>query len=248
MEEITLKGKRNLEGRLWLPPNARKAVVVAHSFRNNMNEPACSDAERKFAGERYAVLTFNLTGHGQSEGRLRDLSYGTVSEDVASAIKYMRERGFSKTGAYAISLGTIASVLSSERPDSQVFLSPTPLYYPKGLLERYSESIDTAQMEREGYSLAMSGSGRGSFEIGKAWIEEMRREKGEVRRTHVQNRTPTLIIQGTEDEAGIIKGRRFHGAPTDEYIEVRGADHNFNQPEQRKVAIDKALNWFDKTL
>src|SRR3989344_4676219 len=199
MENIILKSNQDLEARLWLPQDFKRAIIIAHSFRNDMDEPACSEAERKFFDEGYGVLAFNFIGHGDSKGRLRDLSYRTLSENVSSAIKYMRNRGFQKIGVYAISLGSIATVLSDERPDSQVFLSPTPLYNPKGSLERYSKSLDMQQLERDGYSLAVSGSGRGGFEMGREWVHEMQGENGQTLRTHIESKIPTLIIQGKKD-------------------------------------------------
>ena len=249
MKKIILKSNKNLEARVNIPINSKKAIVIAHSFRNDMNEPACLDVEKAFSKKRYAVLNFSFLGHGKSAGKLREVSWKSISENISSAINYLREKKFEKIGIYAISFGAIASVLSAEKPNAQVFLSPTPLYRPDGLLKRYKDSIRMEDLKTKGYSLAMSGSGRGGFEIGKEWIDEMQNEKGRVLRIHKQKKIPTLIIQGTKDPSynqNIIK--KFIETSKDKYFEIPSADHNFTDEKYRKIAINKALEWFDKTL
>ena len=249
MKKIILKSNKNLEARVNLPINSKKAIVIANFLRNDMNEPACLDAEKVFSKKGYAILNFSFLGHGKSSGKLREVSWKSISENISSAINYLREKKFQKIGIYAISFGASAAVLSSEKPNSQVFLSPTPLYKPNGLLERYKPSMDMKNLKTRGYSLAMSGSGRGSFEIGKEWIDEMRNEKGKVLKIHKQNKIPTLIIQGTKDPSyNPLLIKKFIETSKDKYFEIPGADHNFTDENYRKTAINKALEWFDKTL
>jgi len=75
MKEFILPSNKDLESRLWLPKNARKAIVVAHSFRNSMDEPVCIEAAQEFSNRGYAVLAFNFLGHGKSGGELKDVNY-----------------------------------------------------------------------------------------------------------------------------------------------------------------------------
>lgn len=253
MKNIFIKSNKELEARLWISEqNSKNAIIIAHSFRNNMDESACSEAEEIFFEKGYGVLNFNFLGHGKSKGRLRNVSYRTLSENISSAVKYMKEQKFKKIGVYAISIGVVASVLSSEKPDCQVFLSPIPLYNPEGLLERYKSSINFQELEKKGYSLVMSGSGRGSFEMGREWISEMQNENGKILKTYLKNKISTLIIQGTNDPFyNSDKIKKFlkdssYPASYDEYYEIQNADHNFTNKAYRKIVIEKALNWFDE--
>lgn len=244
-----LQSNTNLEAKLWIPENSQKAIVIAHSFRNSMDEPVCSEAAQEFSNKGYAVLSFNFLGHGNSGGSLRDVSYKTTSENLSCAIKYFRDRGFERVGVYAISLGTVATVLSKEHPDGQIFLSASPLYNPKGLLERYSKYIDREKLKIQGYCDVVSGSGRGSFQMGKEWIGEMDGAKGEVWKRHKKNKIKTLVIQGTKDELSRLKGvKSFVGFSDDEYLEIKGADHNFTNPSHRKKVIANSINWFNNNL
>jgi len=238
-----------LEVQLEVPAGATKAILLAHSFRNSFHEPALFQAVPPFSRAGYATLALNFLGHGDSGGELKEVSYRTVSENVSYALQYLRGNGFQRVGVYAISLGTVATVLSSERPNAQVFLSSTPLYDPQSLLKRYQQHIDSEKLEKDGFAVLVSGSGRGSFKMGREWIEEMRREDGQILRAHLERRVPTLIIQGTNDElTDINTARAFIAKTGDDYLEIPEANHNFTMQKQRDEMIKAALNWFNSKL
>ena len=229
----------------------KKGIVIAHSFRNTFEQPVCLEAAKKFFEEGYAVLVFNFLGHGRSGGSLRDVSFRTTSENVASAIKYLRGKNIAKIGVYAVSLGTIATVLSKEHPDAQFFISPSPLYNPRGLLERYSQFISPQQKEilKKGYAIVTSRSGRGDFEMGEEWINEMENENGKIKERYISNKVPTLIIQGTKDELERLGGvKDFIDSTNTPYFSIQDGDHELTNPEHRENVISKAIDYFNKTL
>lgn len=251
MRKVTIHSNKDLEGKLWLPSGANRGIVVAHSFRNDSGEPVCSEASEYFANKGYAVLALDFLGHGKSKGELRDVSYRTTSENITSAIQYLKEQGISRVGVYAISIGAIATVLSKEQPDAQVFVSPSPVYNPRGLLERYSEYINSQreQLEEKGYATITSGSGRGNFQMGKEWINEMESENGETRTRHIQNKVPTLIIQGTEDELTRVNdAKKFVKDTGNDHLYIPKGDHNLTNVKHREIAIEEAERYFDRKL
>ncbi len=251
MKNITIKSNHDLKGKLWLPKNAKKGIVVVHQFKESSEHPTCFEATKSFYKKGYAVLTFDLLGHGKSKGSLRDVSYRTTSENVSDAIKYLKEQGVSKVGVYAVSLGTIATILSSERPDTQVFVSPAPIFNLEGLLERDGASIKESpeKIEEQGYAIATSSSGRGNFKIGKEWLDEMKKERREIHQKHMENKTPTLIIQGTHDElTNINEARNLTAYFGDSSLFLDGADHNLTNPLDNEFAISKAGEWFERYL
>jgi esterase/lipase len=253
MDNISFNSQgKNLEAKIWLPENSKKAIIVAHSFRNNMDEPACIEAAQEFAENAYAVLSFNFLGHGNSEGTLRDVSYKSVGANIASAIEFLKAKNFSQIGIYAISIGAIASVLSQTPTNAQVFLNPSPLYNPRGLLERYSKYINDDSLNKQGYAKVLSGSGRGSFEMGKEWIREMQKNPKNIHHKYQSDNIPTLILQGTQDDLSPLKTtRKFiqtHSPSNTEYQEIENADHNFTNLSHRKEAIKQALDFFQTNL
>jgi len=251
MKKINLNSNKKLVARLNMQDDMSKSIAFTHSFRNNMNIPLITEAEQKFAEEGYSTLAFDFLGHGDSNGRLREVSYHNLGDNLSSAIKYLRNAGCQKVAVLGISLGTIASVFADERPDAQVFINPSPLYNSNFLLNRYFPGIEEhmEELNKNGFLTAISGSGRGSFELGKQWVLEMQQGSEVTYKRHEQNNTPTFIVQGNNDELSSHETRnpyiqRFGG----KFYFIEGADHNFSNRKNRKEALDVSLKWLKENL
>lgn len=70
MENINLQGDYKLEARVE-NRDSKKGIIIAHSFRNSMDELACSDAEQLFYKNGFTTLSFNFLGHIQRNFLLR---------------------------------------------------------------------------------------------------------------------------------------------------------------------------------
>jgi len=248
MQEFKLKSNVDLEARMNVPKGANKAMIIAHSLRNDFNFPVCREAEEKFAVEGIATLAFNFLGHGKSGGELKDVNYAATAENISSAITYLKDKRFWKVGVYGIGLGAVAAILSEEKPDAQVLISPRLLYNPKVLLDDdgYGEDINKqrAQMDEKGF-VVITSSSRGEFSLGAEWIHEMEQDDGKMHRTYNESNVSTLIVQGSEDE--LIQRKPtvnfLAQLPSKSDYKVMEGDSNFTAPEQRKVAISTAIEW-----
>jgi len=239
---------RKLESEIWMPSRAKAGVIIAHSYRNDYNEPVCSDAAQKFLKEEYAVLRFNFTGHGNSDGLLEDICYRTVAEDMSMAIDFMRSKINTKIGVYAISLGTSAVLLSSSKPDAQVLLSPPTDH--QFLYIRYEEQIRKAMSQEQDYIELISASGRGRFRIGKEWLNEMIDSDLSFPEKYNEIAIPTLLIHSAgdtllnyKDTLGLCEqNSRF------DLMLVHHSDHNFSDPKEREIIINLAVEWMNQQL
>lgn len=245
----TSQGK--LEGKLHQSTKTNMGIVIAHSFRNDFNELVCREAFNHFANQGYSVLAFNFTGHGNSRGNLSDLSYKRARNDFEEATKYFMKEGICRIGTYAISLGTIAGAVSQFPADANVFLSPTPLLNPKAMLTRYQKQIDSQkkEIEKRGYAILNSKSGRGKFRMGEKWIQEMKHLPEDLFQTFCKNCSPTLVLQGTNDNlADLEKTKNLSKIKNVEVILISGADHNFTDPSHRTETIEQASKFFKRCL
>src|SRR3989304_4897377 len=76
-----------LNGRLFGAENDT-VVILSHMRRND--QTAWFDFAEELAREGYAALTFNFRGYGDSQG---DQDFDKLDDDLAAAIRYMRDRG-----------------------------------------------------------------------------------------------------------------------------------------------------------
>ena len=90
----------------WLTPTpAAAAVVLVHGFTAHRNDPAVVSTAHELRGEGYAVVTYDMRGHGESEGlcTLGDLE----KLDVAAAVVAARDLA-PRVVVVGASLGAVA--------------------------------------------------------------------------------------------------------------------------------------------
>ncbi len=248
--EIQSEG-RLLAGELYLPPDAKRGIVIAHSFRNDRNEPVCSEAAKRFAEDNYAIISFDFVGHGKTGGGLENVCYRTLTEDMSAAIGFLKsEIGGNAIGVYAISLGAAAAVLSDNRAAAYVLLSPHN--NRMSLLKRYKGQLmeQNKDLTERGYAVLDSESGRGQFKMGKEWIDEMRYGDLDLKVRYCNTPERTLLIQGTIDPLVSVKEVRdlqYNNSNFGLFV-VPGADHNFTESRDRELVISVALAWFNRAL
>jgi uncharacterized protein len=103
----------------FMPAASQKAIIMVHGRGSNR-------ADRQVYTLRYAadlhragynVLTFDLRGHGQSDGWF--ISFGQYEQrDVLGAWEYMKSRGFAaqRMGIWGWSMGASTTLLAMDSP------------------------------------------------------------------------------------------------------------------------------------
>jgi pimeloyl-ACP methyl ester carboxylesterase len=70
------------------------------------------DIARKMVEAGYNILTFDLRGHGQSEGKHMSLGY-YEQRDLLGAIDYVKQRGMNKIGIIGFSMGAATVLMTA---------------------------------------------------------------------------------------------------------------------------------------
>ena len=128
-EEICFNnGEVSLAGTLALPDNARDVPVVVMVSGSGQQDRDETLMEHKpfavladaLAREGIASLRYDDRGCGGSAGVFADATTADFASDAASAVKFLRDRGFTKVGVLGHSEGgTIAFLLAgAETPDA----------------------------------------------------------------------------------------------------------------------------------
>ena len=243
---------KNLEARIWIPENYKNAIIITHSWRNNMDDPICFEAAEAFYNKNYLVLQVNLVGHGKSEGKLRDLSYQSMINNINSSFDYIKQNyDFEKIIGMGISLGSVAIAFSKVNFAAQILLSYNPIINPKYLYERYKIGIHKKEEElnKEGFITLNSVTGRGQFEMSKEWSEEMKYQDKEFLQCYIDNPVDTLLVQGTADHS--YNAERFNNflkIKKVDHLEIPGADHNFSNKDHRVFIINQIFEWLQNIL
>ena len=217
-----------------------------------MDEPICSEAAQRFYKNNFLVLQLNLVGHGKSEGTLKDLSYKTINDDITSAFNYLKqEYKPEKISGMGISLGAAAIGFSNLKFASQILLSYRVILDSKRLYDRYADLIaeKESELSKKGYIMIPSASGRGDFEMGEEWINEMRYHSDDLTKRYVANKRKTLLVQGLKDDfydATIFNS--FLKKSGVDYFEVITGNHNFSNKDNRDMILDLCEQWLADNL
>ncbi|PIN80469.1 hypothetical protein COV13_03530 [Candidatus Woesearchaeota archaeon CG10_big_fil_rev_8_21_14_0_10_32_9] len=254
MIEVSIQNKpyQDIEGKLWLPKNPVAGIIITHSWRNSMNEPMCSDAAQYFYDLGYSVLQINLPGHAKNDP-LRNLSFKSATLAIDNAVDYLKKKsGVKKIFGFGISLGNAAIGFNEHNLfTAEALLSYGLLINPKSLYERYKDQINSQlnEINTKGYAVMDSTSGRGIFEMGTEWINEMKNDSSKYSKIFANNNTPVLLIQGTKDERfNEARYRAFSEQTGKDYLYVEGADHNFKNIDHRKEVLIHVKDYFSRFL
>jgi fermentation-respiration switch protein FrsA (DUF1100 family) len=113
-ERISYPNKQDLliSGLLYAGAGAHTLVVVCHGFTGSKEGGGRAIAmAEEFAKQGYAVLLFDFTGSGESEGNFSDITLTGHIEDLACSVEYGLRAGFKRIVTLGRSFGGTTALL-----------------------------------------------------------------------------------------------------------------------------------------
>lgn len=116
-ENITFKSTiDNLTLHGWFIPQVKSdaVIIMLHAADGHRADSSIGllNIAQELVNNGYNVLTFDLRGHGDSEGHI--ISGGHYEKrDLLGAISYIKQRGYQKIGVIGFSLGAATSILTA---------------------------------------------------------------------------------------------------------------------------------------
>jgi putative redox protein len=242
---IGADGKSQLAARLDLPqPQPRAYALFAHCFTCTSNVFAASRIAANLVGHGIAVLRFDFTGLGASEGEFANTTFSSNIGDLAAAADWLRRERQAPALLIGHSLGG-AAVLAAARsiPEARAICTISAPAEPSHVVRLFAPSVPEIDARGEAEVLL---AGR-PFRIRKEFLEDI--EEHRLAEDIAGLRRPLLIFHAPGDAVvGIENASRIFGAAKHpkSFVSLDDADHLLSRREDAAYVADVLAAWAER--
>lgn len=248
-EKLTFPGalSAQLAARLERPTGEPIAYALfAHCFTCSKDLRAVREISRALCDEGLAVLRFDFTGLGESEGEFADSDFSSNVDDLVAAANYLRREYRAPGLLIGHNLGGAAVLLAAARiPEAKAVATigaPSDTKHLRAsLIQGAPElaSTDEAEIELEGRK----------FTIKRRFLEDLEAQNVEQKLDGL--RVPLLVLHSPTDETVAIEhARRIYDAARHpkSFVSLDGADHLLGEPRDARFVAGLLAVWSARYL
>jgi putative redox protein len=195
----------------------------------------------------YAVLRFDFTGLGESQGDFAETTVTSNVSDIAAAAAYLQDRGFPRLALAGHSLGGAATLLAAERVPAAEAIIVVGAPFTADHVRHLFEDEDVQRALEKG-RITVSIAGR-PFQIGATFFEDLERHCSPERIAELER--PLLVVHGTADRVvEIAEGERIFDAARQPrwFCAIPGGGHLLTNPAHAKQAGRTIVTFLDTVL
>lgn len=248
-EKISFQGAlgNSLSARLDSPLGEIKAYALfVHCFTCSKDFLAASHISSALTEKGIAVLRFDFTGLGSSEGEFSNTNFSSNIEDIKAAIDYLKSEGKSPQILIGHSLGGAAILRAAESvSDLKALVTINAPSDPSHLRRLMKSSLQ--EIESQGYAKVVLG-GR-EFQIQKQFIDDLENHKSLSYLKDI--RAALLIFHSPQDTTVDLENAKliFTAAHHPKnFISLYEADHLLTQPSDAVYVADIIKSWVNRYL
>lgn len=248
-EKVTFDGAGGrLSGTLQVPQGTpRGSVVLAHCFTCSKSLKVTRSLATGIEDGGYAVLRFDFTGLGESEGDFADTSVTSNIGDLEAAARLLEELGLGQCAMIGHSLGGAATLLAAGNvPTVRAVAVVAAPFSPDHV--RHLFSADDAEHALASGRVTVKIAGR-PFQISAQFFHDLERHCSPERIAALER--PLLVVHGTADRVvGIEEGERIFAAARQPcwFAAIPEADHLFVQQRHAERAAAAIVTFLDTVL
>jgi len=248
-EQVKFKNAngQELSAKIELPEGEIVSYAIfAHCFTCNKNLTAIKNISRAINESGMAVLSFDFTGLGQSEGDFADTNFSSNVDDLIYAAKFLAANYSAPDILIGHSLGGAAVVFAAQHIDSVKAVAtigaPSNPKHVSHLLKTGIEEIN-----RTGEAVVAIG-GR-EFKIQKQFLDDINEKN--MQQTLKSLKLPLLVLHSPQDSTvGIENAAEIFKAAWHPkcFISLDGANHMLSNKEDSLYSGRMIATWVDRYI
>ena len=243
-ERFTFPGHSGhaLAARLDRPEGpVRGAALFAHCFTCGKDIAAARRIAGRLAAMGLAVLRFDFTGLGHSEGEFANTDFETNALDLLAAAEAMEARGLAPGLLIGHSLGGAAAIAAGGRIGSVRAVATIGAPFDPGhVRDQFSERLD--EIEKNGSAAVMLGPRE--VVIGRRFVRQIAEAKqdgavGTLGKALLVLHSPTDQVVSIDNASGIFLAARHPKS----FVALDGADHLLSRTADAEWAAEVIGAW-----
>jgi len=237
-EKVEFRNNRGLKlVGILEPVKTDKIIVMAHGFTSSKDRPKFIKTTEALRNAGFAVLRFDFPGSGESD--VEAITVAGQVDDLKSAIKFARGKGYSKIGLLGSSLGGLDCILAYDK-DIKTIVLLAPVTAAK-TPDEFKDPQKRQELIQQGYATVVN---RGKeFRVEKEYLHE--RETVQQEKVLSAIKCPVLIIHGDKDDVVPLEHSQnaLKYLPTSSKLEVfKDGSHRLEEDLEKLSTI--ITNWF----
>lgn len=236
----------SLSARLEQPVDKRPLAyaIFAHCFTCTKNLIAVTNISRALTAKGIAVLRFDFTGLGESEGDFADTNFSSNVQDLVYAADHLAEHYEAPKIIIGHSLGGAAVLMAAGRiPSIEAVATVGAPADPPHVKHLFQNSLE--EIESTGEAV-VSLSGR-PFKIKKQFIDDLEETDLALRLKALKK--PLLILHSPQDDTVDISNAEqiyINSMHPKSFISLDGADHLLSRKEDSLYVGSMIASWAER--
>lgn len=220
-------------------------AIISHCFTCTRQTLTTARVSRGLAQAGIAVLRFDFTGLGESEGDFAESHFRSMLQDIRGAAAFLEKHFRPVSLLLGHSMGGTASLAASQAGFSELqrLLSVITLASPASpahVLHHFGPAMD--ELER-GQPAEIWVAGK-AYPVRPSFVEDVR--SFDMQEQMRDCELPLMAVRAAEDElvdVGAAESILAYTRGETRLCHIEAADHLFSQREHTLQAIEQILDW-----
>jgi uncharacterized OsmC-like protein/alpha/beta superfamily hydrolase len=221
-------------------------ALFAHCFTCGKDSLAAKRIAERLAINGIAVLRFDFTGLGGSEGEFANTHFSSNVDDLVAAADHLREIYGAPTILIGHSLGGAAVLAASHKiTDARAVVTIAAPYDPSHVVGLFKEPVEKIKKQGE-VEVALAGR---PFRIKREFLDDVAEKKlneclATLRKALLVFHSPTDDLVGIENASHIFIGAKHPKS----FVSLAGADHLLGKASDAVYVANVIAAWAERYL